>query len=261
MLHYHNRLKSADKCAIGEYFDGSTIWEAEPAQPEFNFRRIFLQNKTQHGHWFALLLLSVSLGSAATALTAIHPAAADYTPPSGPYGAVVVGANGSKLIDDSTALDPYDIAGYWNLVTQFERLSVPSGPSDCGLTEGCTLIDTAGTSLIGSPSCTVPTPTYNADLRVSSDSFENTGCPGMGTDYNPVFLIDYSYGSSTTYIGRHEMGHALGLHEAPQSCYTENSLRYPVMNNGLSYGCSNWGTNINATANEVAAVISRNGWF
>lgn len=50
------------------------------------------------------------------------------------------------------------------------------------------------------------------------------------------------------------------LGDASYACWGENWFWYPLMNNSIAMPCQGFPNNYTATANEAAAVVSRNGW-
>lgn len=78
---------------------------------------------------------------------------------------------------------------------------------------------------------------------------------GMGSPDYPVYVIvinsSLSFNSTQLqHIRRHEMGRALGLHEANVACWFD-VVWYPLMNNGTFGNCSAFPQNATPTSNEA----------
>lgn len=199
----------------------------------------------------ALTALAVGL-----LLLPVREARADYTPPAGPYNHVV-GAGGAQVQNQNTALSHTDAISAWNTWTGTSKLT--SGTS-CA--QVCIIFANSGATLYYT-SCVVPTASYWADLRVSAGTAENNlGCTSIGSSTYPVFVLNYNSAPSYGYlhVQRHEVGHALGLHDTSTSCWSWWVGYQPLMNNGTYGTCSGYPYNYTASDNEVSAVISRNGW-
>lgn len=202
--------------------------------------------------------LASMLAVAGALVPIIDVARADYTPPAGPYNHVV-GANGAQVQNQGTPLSPTDALGAWNSWTGTSKLS--SGTSCAGV---CIIYANSGATLYYT-SCVVPYPASGAwaDVRVAAGTSENNlGCTSLGSDANPIFVVNYYSAPSYGYlhVQRHEMAHALGLNETSTTCWTWWVGYKPLMNNGTFGTCSGFPYNYTASENEVAAVISRNGW-
>lgn len=224
-----------------------------------------VQSSATRTHQIPTLVALIVAIVAATMALLPQSALADYTPPAGPY-AFVVGPNGTNILNDSTPLSPSDSSSFWNSSTGFSRVLVPVSGVNCGYWDGCIIFDNAGTSLLGVPGCTVPTPPSGwAATYIDTDSQSNLGaypCHGIGSDYAPTFVVSYVSAPSSgyTHIQRHEVGHALGLNDTSSSCYYDSGYK-PLMNNGTYGTCGIYPSNTTATYNEIQAVISRNSWY
>lgn len=185
-------------------------------------------------------------------------ASADYSPPPGPFQHVV-GAGGAQVQNQGTVLNASDAIGSWNSWTGKSKLS--SGTSCAAV---CIIYANSGATLYYT-SCVVPYPASGswADARVAAGTSENNlGCTYLGTDAYPIFVVNYYSAPSNGYlhVERHELGHALGLPDTSTACWAWWVGYQPLMNNGTFRTCSAFPDNYTASANEVSAVISRNGW-
>ena len=221
----------------------------------------------------AVLVAALAFGLATSSSGAL--AYTDYSPGESSYyqasHALTVGPNGVWM-RGASGLNGYlalsDASGHYSVRTGFSRVLFDgSGTASCGTSDGCAFFDEQSTSLDWNTSCTVPNVSsgYWATLYVSADAYDNSGCSGLGSNYAPVWVIALNSSNipnnyyAWQHMVRHEMGHALSLHEASKSCEWDSGLGLyvPLMNNSP---CSNpynyWLTN-----NEVSAIISRNGWY
>ena len=222
--------------------------------------------------WTGAALIAAT---AAAGLLLPTPAAADYSPGYSSYliydPALVVGPNGTLLLKSSALssdLALSDIQSHYTAATGYSRVVVPSGNADCGYADGCVFFDVKQTQFEWWPACTTNNTSSAGDwatLYVAADAWNNTNCNGLGSDYAPVWVAAVNpsnvqngwYGYQ--HLGRHEVGHALGMDEAGVSCWTESRITgyLPLMNNGP---CPGPYRNIYLTSNEIAAIIARNGW-
>lgn len=205
-----------------------------------------------------MLSLASLLAVAGAFMAIVDVARADYDPVTGPFNHVV-GSNGAQVQNQGTPLSPTDALGAWNSWTGTSKLS--SGTSCAGV---CIIYANSGATLYYT-SCVVPYPASGAwaDARVAAGTSENNlGCTSLGSDANPIFVVNYYSAPSYGYlhVQRHEMTHALGLNETSTTCWTWWVGYKPLMNNGTFGTCSGFPYNYTASDNEVAAVISRNGW-
>ena len=105
-------------------------------------------------------------------------------------------------------------------------------------------------------------------ITSSGSNLGDPDCDGLAANY-PVFVVDYNasmtFGAiAKQFIGRHEIGHAIGLPDVPTvACWQDGSgFWLPLMNDGLYKAtyCPSYPTNYTATFNEAVAAVLRSGW-
>jgi hypothetical protein len=226
----------------------------------------------------ATTLAALTVIWAAIGVALIHPATsqahdADYTVTNSSYytydSDLIVGPNGTLLLKSSSLssyLDLSEISGHYTSATGYSRVNVPSGSADCGYSDGCVMYDIRQTTNDWWPSCTTPDTSAWATIYVGATSYNNTGCTGLGSDYAPVWVVAINTGAvldnwyAYQHVGRHEVGHALGMGEAGHSCWSDSGIYYPLMNNNPNVSACGYAHNAYLTPHEVSAIISRNGW-
>lgn len=214
----------------------------------------------------------IALGSALIALGVVQLALADYTPPSNTPGYTTVGSGGAKVIDYSD-LDAADAVASWNWWTSKSKLSTAANMTGCGSTTSCIVYVNESSTLPGT-NCTVPdlpSGTYGTAYQIwNGQNIGDSDCATLSSSY-PVFVISLNvslnlltpYPNSYLHIQRHELGHAIGLGDAPTAtCWSEWGYWLPVMNNGTQKAtyCPTYPNNFTASYNEALYAVIRSGW-
>jgi hypothetical protein len=204
----------------------------------------------------------------------IRIALADYYPGDNTPGYYTVGAGGAK-VQNQGSLDPTDAVNAWNTWTSTTKLSV--GTTGCGTSTSCFIFVDEGQTLNGTY-CTVP---YLGDgiyavayqIIYGGNNIGDSDCNSIAQSSYPVFVIALNNSSinqlsptpqavAKLHIQRHEVGHGVGLPDAPtEYCYSEWGYYKPLMNNGTQSGyCSVYHANYTATYNEALYAVIRSGW-
>lgn len=191
-------------------------------------------------------------------------ARADYTPPY-PQWNFNLGAGGTYVVNYGTAIDPVPPSDAWDSWTGYNQLIPTGSPSGCGTSVSCVYFVNEGATIPGTV-CAVPSIGDSGGanaikaLVYALAGNQSTLC---GSSYAsptfPIFVINVNSSLSftvtdKTHIGRHELGHALSLPDAPsESCYFVNPAWYPLMrNNYHATTCSTYPQNGTATPNEIS---------
>lgn len=206
------------------------------------------------------------------ATMAPSPANADYTPPANTEGYTTVGPDGAK-VQNQGSLDAGDAVNAWNAWTGQSKLS--TGTTGCGTSNSCIIYVDEGQTL-NSPmdDCTADTISETGtwaeahQIYDGGDTLQDDDCAAYGDNY-PVFVIilNTSLGldddPDKIHVQRHELGHAIGLGDAPTAyCWLDYPYWLPLMNNGTQAGtyCSAYPANYTASYNEALYAAIRSGW-
>jgi hypothetical protein len=197
--------------------------------------------------------------------------------------------------DQSSVVNEADLVYAWNTWASTSNLQL--GSPDCGHYWSCIIYIAESVNCGGDPTC------YNGGNGSPSkltwtncpmpeltdhplDHFATTyyiaggqtnlpdtaDCSGLAPYANvPIYVVvvqQYSYTDDyRTHIGRHEMGHALGLDHFSGTCWRDGAgLWEPLMQPGhcLFYGGTGWpdfsGFPVQASPNEIATVKWWQGW-
>lgn len=206
---------------------------------------------------------------------AIRIGVADYYPGDNTPGYYTVGAAGAK-VQNQGSLDPYDTVSAWNAWTSTTKLSV--GTTGCGTSTSCFIFVDEG-QILNDTYCTVP---YIGDDGIYAVAYQtiyggnNIGdadCNAIAQSSYPVFVIALNNSSinqmsptpraiAKLHTQRHEIGHGIGLPDAPTVyCYSESWYYRPLMNNGTQPAyCGIYPENYTATYNEALYAVIRSGW-
>jgi|GEM_PF-4552257 len=204
----------------------------------------------------------------ALAFALIATAYADYSVPAAhwSYGHA---SNGGKVVEYNSGLPVSGARSAWNTWTGTSKLTYSTSTSGCGSTLSCTIFvkPSVARPTVNGTTCwgNVSTGSWATAHIDAGPSYRTAACGGSVT--NQVFQVMVSNLSFTSaqqnHIARHELGHSLFLNEADANgtvaCWSSGGAVYPLMKNDSS-SCASFGSNYTASANEISAVISRNGW-
>lgn len=218
------------------------------------------------------LALMLIVAAAGTHWMNTGTASADYLPPLLP-DYLPIGPAGGNVADLTGMINESDAATKWNQWTGTNKLSATgTSTSGCGTSKACIVYSNDNQySIFNGRLCYVPSTSTSATWATTfldAGSYFSNVCAGLvGSAARTVFVVAFNNELTgwpsiwLTHIGRHEIGHALKLGDAPSSvsCWTSGNTIYPLMKNNV-VGCSSHGSNVTASTNEASYAKQRTGW-